>query len=656
MRGNRNKALVIVLIVISIIAIIGGAFAYIYFCTDILKSGQQLFAKYLMQNVEQVKQTVSIEKLDELDEKLEQNKYEESVMISYSENSSNEPIIQLTMDTQKDPIEKKIYTILGLSLEGMEDKLELEYMKENNAYSLRFTNAVMQFLTIENSNLKEFARKLGVDEETIELIPDTLDFEKFSFDELKFTDEEIETEINKYIKLLYTNIAKEKYQKNKNTVITVNGKTIETNSYALTLNLQDLKTLFIKVFETLNQDEVILNKLQMLDEKLEELDKSGEITDGKRIKDIFVQELQKMIKDLNETEVKDESNIIITVYEENKKPVRIKFEKDLDYVTLDTIETDGKIQIDINYTSIDEQNTQLSNKISFIKENANKLNISLNSIEGEEQNSTSYSIELTEKDNTTKVDMLIENEENEIIISRKINIVNEIKYREVLDNSNNILLNSLSLEQIISVFNVLGEKINTEYGEPLEPVLNTLAIPTMIIGSALEIYKEGTEAIENTNLSETEIAAFNGKFTAYEGNNVTVSQVNSLLNTVLVHNQQEKMSGREKFVEVTGDIELKADDIAITEVEGNKYYRVTCKLENACVKEIVITQRDQISIDPQEQITIENMSFIQPNSPSMYAPSDVMENAPSTTITSTASRIIGMLRTIATIAIVMYIF
>ena len=65
------------------------------------------------------------------------------------------------------------------------------------------------------------------------MIPDSIDFEKIKslYEELKFTQEEINTELNRYLQVFNNTITKEKYQKNKNAVITVDGKTITTNAY-----------------------------------------------------------------------------------------------------------------------------------------------------------------------------------------------------------------------------------------------------------------------------------------------------------------------------------------------------------------------------------------------------------------------------------------
>ena len=178
MKKRGSKVLIIVFIALILIAISGGAFAYAYLYTDIFKTEQELFAKYLAQNVAELEQTLSFTGTDEIEEKLKQSKYEESMSISYTESGKLEPNGVATVDIQNDPINKKMYWILSLATQNPEETLKLEYMNENDAYSLRFTNAVKQFLTVKNSNLKQLATNLGMDEEIVQQIPDSIDFEK----------------------------------------------------------------------------------------------------------------------------------------------------------------------------------------------------------------------------------------------------------------------------------------------------------------------------------------------------------------------------------------------------------------------------------------------------------------------------------------------
>ena len=496
MRRNGNKLLIIVFTIIAMLLFIGGIFAYSYFCTDMFKSDQELFVKYLIQNMEELKERTSLKKVNELEEKLQQSKYEENITISYAESEVSEPLAQIEIDTQNDSINKKTYWILSLMMEGVEDSLEVEYMKEDNMYSLRFTDAVKEFVTVENSNLKELATKLGLDKE---MIPDTIDFDKFSLEKIKFTDDEINAEINKYAQVIYNNIAKEKYQKNKDTVITVNGKTITTNAYRLTLNNEDLKNLEIKLLETLKQDEIILSKLEKIDEMLNDYEIDS-------IKESFLEVIENKLNPSDEDEeniAEDNENIIVTVYEQKKETIRVKLEQGIEYITVDTFEQEGKKQIDINYTSIDEENTQLSIRVTFIRENENKLIVQFNNIEGEEQQSSDLSIELIENENGTKMDLIINGDESKITFTRNINIVDEIDYKVILDNTNSIILNDLSSEQLSTILDILGGRLNTEYVEPLKQIVTPI--------SMLITMNQGTDEIGNMqdNFIEDQEEKFN---------------------------------------------------------------------------------------------------------------------------------------------------
>ena len=581
MRTNQNKILMIVLIAVAVIAIAGGVLAYLFLATNVFKSGQELFTEYLIQNMAEAKEILTMNKIENIKNELKQSKYEQNMVFSLSEVDNEDSIMELTLDTQNDPINGKIYGMLGLEVPE-EDKLNLEFMHEEDLYSLRFTNAVKQFLTIKNSDLKKFAEKLGVTGEDLEAIPDKIDFSTEDLNEINFTEEEKNAEIDKYSKLLYNNIAKEKYQKNRNVVITVNSKTITTNAYVLTLSKQDVETIVLKMLETLNQDEIILSKLEKIDEKLAEYE-----TDS--LKDAYLELIQDMTNSLNgeelteedmpEEEKTEESNLIITVYEANKETVRIKLEKDLDFITLDTIRKDAKKQLDLNITTMDEENTQSANKISMVKENDNKLNITFYNIEGEEQQSMNINIEVTEKDNTRKISTILNVEEQQIKLISEIKIVDEIDFKVTLDNSNNIILNNLSLEQIVTIFGQLGERLNTEYVEPLEEVL----MPLMMLNSA-------QDAVENTNLSGVETQSFNSTFEVYEGK-VSTSQVNSLLNTVVNHNRLEDLKDMgARYVTVSGVVTLEEDATEFEKLTGNNYYDVECELDDdGFINEIVIT-------------------------------------------------------------------
>lgn len=460
MKKSGKKSL-IVLIIIALIAIAGGAVAYTYFCTDVFKSGQELFGKYLMQNVENINKTITLNKVEEIENKLKESKYEQNIEISYAENESDKSNVEITIDTQNDSIEQKVYGNLSLKAEQIKEPLKLEYMQEDNIYSLRFNNSVQQFLSVENKNIKQFATKLGIDEAIIKEIPNKIDLETSLLKEIEFTEEEINKEIEKYITLLYSNIAKENYQKNRNVVITVNGETLTTNAYVLTLSLQEIQDLEIKLLEALKQDEIVLAKLEAIDDKIKKLGEES-------IKDEFAKTIQEKVEELQKRVVA-QSNVSITIYEKEKEIVRIKAEKGLESATLDTTVVEGKKQIDLNYVT-----EKTSNGLTITRENANKISVQINNVNGEEKQSSKLEAELTENEDSAKMNIVLETEEGTANFERNITFVDKIDYDVTLDNTNSIILNDVSAERIQALLTAVGARVTIDYIEPITKVYNML--------------------------------------------------------------------------------------------------------------------------------------------------------------------------------------
>ena len=129
-------------------------------------------------------------------------------------------------------------------------------------------------------------------------------------------------------------------------------------------------------------------------------------------------------------------------------------------------------------------------------------------------------------------------------------------------------------------------------------------IAILIISLTLVIYRQGTNAVSGADLSETEAAEFNGKFTVYEVNSESTSQVNALLNTVFSHNKQEEASGSNLFVSI--DVQdksgasitsLASDETSVKNAEsvvsvtGNKYYTVKCNYTGTIITSITVKEK-----------------------------------------------------------------
>lgn len=116
-------------------------------------------------------------------------------------------------------------------------------------------------------------------------------------------------------------------------------------------------------------------------------------------------------------------------------------------------------------------------------------------------------------------------------------------------------------------------------------------VAIIIISITLSVVRQGQDAVQNVDMTEAELLALNSKFTGYEGDNVSASTVNTLLNVIVSHNQQAE-AGYEVSVKSSGDgkVALNTDKKSIkTQAKASYRYSVACTMKSGVVTEIVIT-------------------------------------------------------------------
>ena len=84
-------------------------------------------------------------------------------------------------------------------------------------------------------------------------------------------------------------------------------------------------------------------------------------------------------------------------------------------------------------------------------------------------------------------------------------------------------------------------------------IAGAILIAIVLITFGVMILGQGSEIINNSSMSETEVSTFNAKFTAFEGDKVRGSKVNSLLNTVIQNNLAQDDDGKKVTVTDSSD-------------------------------------------------------------------------------------------------------
>ena len=116
-----------------------------------------------------------------------------------------------------------------------------------------------------------------------------------------------------------------------------------------------------------------------------------------------------------------------------------------------------------------------------------------------------------------------------------------------------------------------------------------ILIAILIISLGLVVYNMAAETVQNVNMSDQEIKAFNDQFTRYEGTTQTGSTVNALVQTVLTSNMKYAADegatddSNPKLVEIDGGVcDLsKTDTQSPAKVPTGKRYTIKCTYTQA---------------------------------------------------------------------------
>ena len=157
MATKKKKITIAIIIVIFVILVISGVCIALYINTDMFKSNEVLFAKYLGQNLENIKLLETTLENTSYNETLDNSFYNTNIeaeakytqAIGTSSESSDNSINQLkiTLEGQTDKINGYNYKNLKL-LKNEEQVAQIEYLQSENNYGIRFSDLFNQYLAI----------------------------------------------------------------------------------------------------------------------------------------------------------------------------------------------------------------------------------------------------------------------------------------------------------------------------------------------------------------------------------------------------------------------------------------------------------------------------------------------------------------------------
>ena len=511
MKTKKKRNLLMIGIPAIIIFITIVVLFILYLTTDMFKSNQTLFFKYLGKNTDNLLQIKEIFNDTQYSEFYNSSKYNKNseFNINYvenyettSENTSNS-INNLKLTLDEDVDSENNYRYGKLELLNKEKSLaQIDLIKDNDTYGIGFPELIKQYLLIENEDLKE---KLGetFNFEEIDSVLDKFDIKIIK--DMKFSDEELEKLKSKYLNLISGKISKDKFSKKTNQKLNINENTISTNEYKLTLTKEQINDIFLDVLQTIKEDETILNKIEQIKNAIPE----GMMQED--LKQVYVSSIENIIEEINKNNIGTEE-ISIAVYERKGTTLKTLIQTPKNQIELDFLNNGQEKYGDI----LISQNEKLTNKI-ILKQKDNDIECTVeNYINGETQTITlKINNEINDNEAIKKISTTYIYDANKVDLNyyEKIRKSDQIDKRIEFDDKNSIHLSKLEQDKANEILNKVINTIS-EKAISLAAEIKITDIQIMLKNIGL-ISDVGN--IDTSEISEVQKKRFNSELEILQG-------------------------------------------------------------------------------------------------------------------------------------------
>lgn len=460
----KKKGLIVAIIVLVVLLVLaGGAFAYIYFGTDLLLSERQGFEKYAIQLVVGENKFIS-SNLENYFSRKETTPYTtdgtisaDTMLIGKADSTNSTEVQQLvdilrysdqtniSFEGKVDNTNKEFEQNISINYSDTV-KFPFTYRADGDVYGIQSDEIGTTFIAIENNNLPTLLQNLGATDVTG--IPDKL--ESTELQDANFTDEEKTHILNTYILPIYNSITDEKFSKQDNSDGSV--------TYMLSLTTEELKNIFIQALEIFREDQLMIDKMNNIIQEL-----YGDNYDETSM-EINQRSIQEVITNIGNITV-EEGMAQISITQVDRKVSEISI-------------TYGEISVKISKLNANQYGEDYN--ISVLRGDYTLFELGIN-YSGINSDSIleQYTATLNIEDNSTTTYRYT----NTVTFGGNISF-------EPLNSTNAAILNSYSSEQLLPFLGQLGVRIvqintekMTELGYPTElinPVIMWVATPSIV--------------------------------------------------------------------------------------------------------------------------------------------------------------------------------
>lgn len=542
---KAKKILIPIIVVIAILAILGGTFAGLWFFTDLLnflKPANDVFSNQIEKalNLEGAKfsdYSDFLKDYKEVSDKSIKSKMNMSAKLNLSNlDSKTKDVInksKITVESNYDVANSNSQSKVGLYADNSE-VLTVDIVNNKDKIGIGCKDLSDKYIAVSMEDLIKYFKenssrlKISKDEITaLEKVSENLNGSKLNaYDLLYISDDDLKHFDETYRDVLKTLISKDCYSSEKNVEVSVDGDDVKTTGYYLTLTGEDAYKFVEDLANLVKDDDVIsrlaTDKINMI------LEASGQDKISEKDVDSVIDEaLDKLLKEIESIKDEKDSAVQIAVYSKNNKPVRIDVnsledveEKDdketllsIEYAkdkNIYTVYNNGKAYMTItdeySKKSKEEKVGKLTAKVSgtslgtldyeiILKDNENKLNLSLDIPLAE----ISGNIKFEAKGNYKKEPVDLTGEFN--FKYKKDSI--EFKFDGNIEYGD-VSIPELTSSNTIDVMKLNEKELETELNKILKKASEVLPGRLKLIGvdvKAEDIYKEKT--VEPTTTTET---------------------------------------------------------------------------------------------------------------------------------------------------------
>ena len=557
MNQKKNKKIVVILIIISIIIIISIGLAIMYFATDLFKSDEKLFFKYIYQMSDEKNGFINSD-LKKYFEKKNNTPYEDDgsfdanvTQESGHGQSNNVDNFNITYSGQVDTANSKANQDISINYSN-EVKFPFTYRQTGKTIGVQTKYVGNKFVAVEADKINDLLDETGTTSNSVVNTGEKIE----EIRSVELSDEEINQIKEKYMNAINQKLQKSNFSKLQNGT---------EKGYKLSLSGDEMKTILLNILDTLKEDESTLNKLN---EYIKIQKKSSKISKS---------DIENWITEINNNYDISDGKIEITVYTKNGKTSKLEIlfseEKTSDEIkmTIEKTQTGNDLQynITINLSSNNEEilNVYLNCKytgiqlLQSISENYELgINYKMQEENNNSQNSNDYRTDYNAK----------------YTFNNNVNFIQSAEIED-LENKNANILNNYDKEQVSSFMEALINRIQAVNKKQMEQLgLGENENPIQYIIPNIMLSGNMFSTINASDLDESEISSFNKKFELYEGTNEKGVTVKGLLTVIKSNNDSNEKAKIEEINYNGQEYEVTEQNMTFIkgDIETEESYRV----------------------------------------------------------------------------------